>query len=225
MRILLVEDDPNLGWATADGLRGAFAVDWVKSAEKADAALATTPYDCVVLDIVLPGDSGLDLLRRLRAQKCAVPVIMLTARDAVEHRVAGLNAGADDYLVKPFDLDELLARCTALIRRARGPADNIVEWGDIRFDIESRDCERGGEAVPLSGRERDILFILMTNIGRAVSKSRIESHIYDWSSELIESNTVEVHVSSLRRKLGREVIETIRGVGYMIPRWREQPTR
>lgn len=224
MRILLVEDDKNLGWATSDGLRAHFAVDWVTSAEQAQMALAGNPYDLIVLDVLLPGKSGLELLHELRGNKNPVPIILLTARDAVEHRVAGLNAGADDYVVKAFDLDELVARCTALIRRSRGQARNVVEWGDILFDVDSKDVVRADRVVPLSGRERDILYILITNIGRAVSKARIESHIYDWSSELIESNTVEVHVSALRRKLGRDLIQTIRGVGYMIPRWREERT-
>ncbi|MGA8260925.1 MAG: response regulator transcription factor [Arenicellales bacterium] len=225
MRILLVEDDKNLGWATSDGLRGSFAVDWVTSAEQAQVALSANGYDLIVLDVLLPGKSGVDLLREIRADRNPVPIILLTARDAVEHRVAGLNAGADDYVVKAFDLDELIARCTALIRRSRGHARNVVEWGDMRFDMESRDVVLADRAVSLSGRERDILYILMTNIGRAVSKARIESHIYDWSSELIESNTIEVHISALRRKLGRDLIQTIRGVGYVIPKWREEPTR
>lgn len=224
MRILLVEDDRNLGWATADGLRAAFAVDWVTSAEQAEAALAAGSYDLIVLDVVLPGRSGVDLLRGLRGEGSQMPVILLTARDAVEHRVAGLNAGADDYVIKPFDLDELTARCTALIRRARGHVQNIVQWGDVRFDIDSGDVARADRIVSLSGRERDILYILMTNIGRTVSKTRIETHIYDWSSELIESNTVEVHISALRRKLGRDLIRTIRGVGYMIPKWQDEAT-
>lgn len=224
MRILLVEDDGNLGWATRDGLRGTFAVDWVTSAEQAVAALAVATYDLIILDVMLPGRSGLELLRSLRDERNQVPIILLTARDAVEHRIEGLNAGADDYVVKPFELQELIARCTALIRRARGHTDNIIVWGDIRFMMDSRDVTVGDRLVPLSARERDILYVLMTNIGRAVSKSRIESHIYDWSSELIESNTVEVHVSALRRKLGRNLIHTIRGVGYMIPKWQPQPT-
>lgn len=224
MRILLVEDDRNLGWATSDGLRSSFAVDWVTSAEQAQGALAANRYDLIVLDVLLPVKSGLDLLHEIRAEKNPVPIILLTARDAVEHRVAGLNAGADDYLVKAFDLDELTARCTALIRRSRGHTRNTVEWGDISFDVDSKDVVRADRVVSLSGRERDILYILITNIGRAVSKARIEAHIYDWSSELIESNTIEVHISALRRKLGRDLIRTIRGVGYMVPRWREEPT-
>jgi len=225
MRILLVEDDRNLGWATSDGLRPSFAVDWVTSAEQGEAALAAGGYDLVLLDIVLPGRSGVELLRALRAEGSHLPVILLTARDAVEHRVDGLNAGADDYVIKPFDLDELTARCTALIRRARGHVHNVVQWGDVRFDIDSGDVARTDRMVSLSGRERDILYILMTNIGRTVSKTRIETHIYDWSSELIESNTVEVHISALRRKLGRDLIRTVRGVGYMIPKWQDEATR
>ncbi|MFC1680519.1 response regulator [Pseudomonadota bacterium] len=224
MRILLVEDDKNLGWATSDGLRTTFAVDWVTSAAQAEASLAAAAYDLIVLDVMMPGKTGLDLLRDLRKERNDAPIILLTARDAVEHRVEGLNAGADDYVVKPFDLDELTARCTALIRRSRGHASNIIEWGDIHFDVDSRDVIHSDRIVVLSARERDILYILMTNIGRAVSKSRIESHIYDWSNELIESNTVEVHVSSLRRKLGRNLIRTIRGVGYMIPKCPDSTT-
>lgn len=224
MRILLVEDDKNLGWATSDGLRGRFAVDWVTSAEQAKEALATSCYDLIVLDIVLPGQSGVDLLRELRAERNTVPVLLLTARDAVEHRVEGLNAGADDYVIKAFDLDELVARCTALIRRSRGHVRNIIERGDIRFDVDSGDVVCAQRDVSLSGRERAILYILMTNMGRTVSKSRIESHVYDWSSELIESNTIEVHISALRRKLGRDLIRTIRGVGYMIPKCQDEAT-
>ncbi len=222
MRILLVEDDRNLGFATRDGLRSAFAVDWVGSAEEADAAIAVNDYDALVLDVMLPGRSGLDLLGDLRNRRLDVPVLLLTARDAVEYRVEGLNRGADDYLVKPFDLDELIARCTALIRRSHGQVRNVIEWGPIRFDVESRSVTVDGEQLSLSNRERDILQVLLSNIDRPVSKSRIETHIYDWSNELIESNTVEVHVSSLRRKLGRDLIQTIRGVGYMIPSWNEE---
>ncbi len=222
MRILLVEDDRNLGFATRDGLRSAFAVDWVGSAEEADAAIAVNDYDALVLDVMLPGRSGLELLRDLRNRRLDVPVLLLTARDAVEYRVEGLNLGADDYLVKPFDLDELIARCSALIRRSHGQVRNVIEWGPIRFDVDSRSVTVDGEQLALSNRERDILQVLLSNIDRPVSKSRIETHIYDWSNELIESNTVEVHVSSLRRKLGRELIQTIRGVGYMIPSWNQE---
>lgn len=217
MRLLLVEDDKNLGKATAEGLRESFAVDWVRSAEDADEALATTAYDLLVLDINLPGMTGLELLAKLRAGKARVPVLLLTARDAVRHRVEGLNAGADDYLVKPFDLDELLARCAALVRRAQGNAEPFVTMGDITFEPASGTLQKDGKAVLLSGRERAVFDVLARNIGRPVSKAKIEERIYDWSSEDVESNTIEVHIAALRRKLGRETIKTIRGVGYMIP--------
>lgn len=224
MRLLLVEDDQNLGAATAEGLGTVFAVDWVTSAEAAASALATTPYDLVLLDIRLPGESGLDLLKRLRSDKDQRPVLLLTARDAIKHRIEGLNAGADDYVVKPFDLDELLARCAALIRRSQGRAEPTITRGELQYEPASGNVSLAGSAVPLSGRERAILHVLMANMGRVISKSQIESHIYDWSSESIESNTVEVHISSLRRKLGRDLIKTIRGVGYMIPTWQPEHT-
>lgn len=217
MRVLLVEDDRNLGKATRDGLRHTFAADWVLSAEEADDALSTTAYDLIVLDINLPGESGLEFLSRMRRERRQIPILLLTARDTVRHRVEGLNAGADDYLVKPFDLDELLARCAALIRRSKGHAEPVLSAGDIRYEPASGKVERQGVPVILSGRERAILDVLMHNISRPVSKAKIEERIYDWTSDHIESNTIEVHIAGLRRKLGREVIKTIRGVGYMIP--------
>lgn len=218
MRILLVEDDKNLGHATRDGLRESFAVDWVTSAEDAADAMATTGYSLVVLDIGLPGQSGLDFLKKLRQGRDQVPVLFLTARDAVSHRVEGLNAGADDYLVKPFDLDELLARCSALVRRSQGHAEPVIEWGDLTFEPATGATTLAGAAIPLSARERSVLQVLLNNMGRVVSKAQIEQSVYDWSSEDIESNTIEVHISALRRKLGRDLIQTTRGVGYMIPK-------
>ena len=216
MRILLVEDDRNLGKATTEGLKESFAVDWVRSAEEGLDALAATTYEMIVLDINLPGMSGLDLLKSIRKDKNQIPVLLLTARDAVQHRVEGLNTGADDYLVKPFDLDELLARCSALVRRAQGHAEPIISILDIQFEPANGKLEKGGKAVILSARERAIFDVLIHNIDRPVSKAKIEERIYDWSSEEIESNTIEVHIEGLRRKLGREIIRTIRGVGYMI---------
>lgn len=224
MRLLLVEDDQNLGVATAEGLSSAFAVDWVTSAEAAASALVTTPYDLVVLDVRLPGESGLALLKRLREEKDQRPVLLLTARDGVKQRIEGLNAGADDYVVKPFDLEELLARCSAPIRRSQGRAEPVITRGELQYEPASGNVSLAGVTVPLSGRERAILYVLMSNIGRVISRAQIESHIYDWSSELIESNTIEVHVSSIRRKLGRELIKTIRGAGYMIPPWQPEHT-
>jgi len=216
MRLLLVEDDRHLGHATAEGLRESFAVDWVRSAEDARESLATTAYDLLVLDVNLPGESGLSLLSGLRRDKKTIPVLLLTARDAIHHRVEGLNAGADDYLVKPFDLDELLARCAALVRRAQSAGQPVITVSDIAFEPASGKLEKSGKHVVLSGRERAIFDVLIHNIDRPVSKTKIEEHIYDWSSEDIESNTIEVHIGGLRRKLGRDLIRTIRGVGYMI---------
>lgn len=216
MRLLLIEDDKHLGRATAEGLKDSYAVDWVMSAEDAAEAVATQPYDLVIADINLPGESGLNFLKQRRAQKDQTPVLLLTARDAVQHRVEGLNAGADDYLVKPFDLDELLARCAALIRRAHGHAEPVVKIKDIAFEPATGKLEKNGDPIVLSGRERAIFEVLMHNLDRPVSKDKIEQRIYDWSSEDIESNTIEVHIAGLRRKLGRDLIKTIRGVGYMI---------
>ncbi|NCC23004.1 MAG: response regulator transcription factor [Alphaproteobacteria bacterium] len=224
MRVLLVEDDKNLGKATAEGLSDSFAVDWCASAEEADDALRTTDYDLVVLDISLPGMSGLDLLKMRRKNGDFRPVLFLTARDSVRHRVEGLNAGADDYLVKPFDLDELIARCSALVRRSQGRPSPLVRWGSIEFDPVARAVTRDGVSVNLSGRELGIFETLIENTGKVLSKAQIEEKIYDWGHAEIESNTVEVHISALRRKLGKETIRTIRGVGYMIPKWNDDTT-
>ncbi len=216
MRILLVEDDKNLGKATAEGLKDIYAVDWVMSAEEAEEALLTTSYALVVLDINLPGASGLELLEGQRRNKNQIPVLLLTARDAVRHRIEGLNAGADDYLVKPFDLDELLARCAALIRRSGGQVTPVITHKGLSYEPASGYLEKAGKVVSLSRRERAVFDCLIRNIGRSVSKEKITESIYDWSSEEIESNTVEVYISSLRRKLGHDLIKTNRGVGYMI---------
>ncbi|PLY01027.1 MAG: DNA-binding response regulator [Desulfuromonas sp.] len=216
MRLLLVEDDHNLGKATEEGLREAFAVDWVTSAEDAEDALATTAYALIVLDINLPGASGLELLERLRKNNDPIPVLLLTARNAVRQRIEGLNAGADDYFVKPFDLDELLARCAALIRRSSGQAVPLILHRDIAYNTATHQLEKNGETIILSGRELAIFDCLIRNIDRPISKEKIVESVYDWASQEIESNTIEVHVASLRRKLGRELIKTIRGVGYII---------
>lgn len=216
MRILFVEDDDMLGKATAAGLRMAYAVDWVRNAEDARLALETGEYALLVLDINLPGESGLDLLAALRKENNDVPCLFLTARDAVRNRIEGLNAGGDDYLVKPFDLDELLARVSALIRRSQGRASSVIRHKDIVFDLAAKRVEKAGKPVSLSGRELAIAEILIGNMGRIISKSQIESQIYDWGSDDIGSNTVEVHVSSLRRKLGKDFIKTVRNVGYTV---------
>ncbi len=217
MRILLVEDDRMLGKATADGLKTAYAVDWCRAAEDAAEALHTTRYDLVVLDVNLPVRSGLDLLKDMRDAKDDCPVLLLTARDALRQKVEGLNAGADDYLTKPFELDELLARVAALIRRSQRQMAPLMLAEGIVFDKTAHIASRDGHAVPLSARELAVLEVLAGNVGRVVSKARIEEHVYDWSNEDIESNTIEVHISALRRKLGKTLIKTIRGLGYMIP--------
>lgn len=216
MRLLLVEDDKNLGKATAEGLKESYAVDWVRSSEEAQDALSTTAYALIVLDINLPGASGLDLLQRMRLNKNTIPVLMLTARDAIRHRVEGLNAGADDYLTKPFDLDELLARCAALLRRSAGQASPVITHKDISYEPVSGHLEKDKKTVLLSARERAVFDFLIRNRGRTVSKEKIAESVYDWSSEEIESNTIEVYVAALRRKLGHNLIKTVRGIGYMI---------
>lgn len=216
MRLLLVEDDKHLGKATTEGLREAFAVDWVQGTEEAEDAISTVSYDLVVLDVNLGKKSGLDFLKELRANKNTIPVLLLTARDTIQQRVEGLNAGADDYLVKPFDLDELLARCAALLRRSQGQAQPVIAVHGVEFEPASGKLTKSGQPVPLSARERAIFDVLIHNIDRPVSKSRIEERIYDWNSGDIESNTIEVHISGLRRKIGKDFIKTIRGVGYMI---------
>ena len=216
MRILLVEDDEMLGKATAQGLKTSFAVDWVKSAEEASAALLTTSYDLMILDINLPGQSGLELLRKLRRTNDHRPVLFLTARDTVTQRIEGLNAGADDYLVKPFDLDELIARSSALIRRSHGRASPTIVSGNLSYDPSAKQALLNDQVVKLSARELAILELLMTKMGKVFSKRQIEDHIYDWDSADFESNTIEVHISALRRKLRKDLIKTIRGVGYII---------
>jgi len=216
MRVLLVEDDDMLGKATLAGLRTAFAADWLTNAEDAEATIRAQSYDLLVLDINLPGASGLEMLKTLRDQGDLTPCLFLTARDAVYHRIEGLNAGADDYLVKPFDLNELMARCAALLRRAHGRASPVIKHGDITFDPLGKTLHQGAQSVSLSPREFAIAECLMNNIGRVISKQQIEASIYDWSSDDIGSNTVEVHISALRRKLGKDFIKTIRNTGYVI---------
>lgn len=217
MRLLLVEDDELLGRGLHAGLvHAGFAVDWARTGEDAAAALETADYDAVVLDIGLPAMDGLTLLRGRRRQGDARPVLLLTARDAIADRVAGLDAGGDDYLVKPFDLDELLARLRALLRRANGTARPTLGSGRIRLDPASRAVALDGWPVALSQREFAVLHDLMLNAGRVLSRAQLEDRLYGWGEE-IESNAIEVHVHNLRRKLYPEAIRTIRGVGYIMP--------
>jgi two-component system response regulator QseB len=216
MRVLLVEDDAMIGESVAAGLRLAgHAVDWVQDGRAAEAALAAPGHELVLLDLGLPRKSGLDVLKGLRAAGADLPVLVITARDAVADRIAGLDAGADDYIVKPFDLDELAARIRAVARRRAGRGAPVIEYGALRFDPATRQVSVGGAAVALSGRELAVLEALLERPGAVLSRAQLEERLYGWREE-IESNTVEVHIHALRRKLGPELIRTLRGVGYML---------
>ena len=216
MRILLVEDDGLLGDGLRTGLRGdGHAVDWVTGCGAATAALATEPFDLVVLDLGLPDGDGLDLLRRLRREGRELPVLVLTARDTVDDRVRGLDGGADDYLVKPFDLAELCARARALVRRSQGRAEPLLRVGTLELDPSGRRVSLDGAPLDLAPREYAVLVALMESAGRVVPKRRLEERVYSWDQE-VGSNAVEVHVHHLRRKLGDGWIRTVRGVGYVL---------
>ncbi|HNB66172.1 MAG TPA: response regulator transcription factor [Rhodocyclaceae bacterium] len=218
MRILLAEDDPQLGDGLTVGLRQAgFTVDWVRDGQAADVALQAEAFDLLVLDLGLPRLGGLDVLARVRARGQAVPVLILTARDAVGDKVAGLDGGADDYLVKPVDLDELAARIRALIRRSAGRSAPLLVWGELVLDPAARRLTRAGEPVELSGREFALLQMLLEGAGRVLTRSQLEQSLYGWGDEP-DSNALEVHIHHLRKKLGSELIRTLRGVGYTIPR-------
>jgi len=216
MRVLLVEDDALLG----DGIRAGlaqigFAVDWVKDGREAELAVSAQSYDAVILDLGLPRLPGLDVLRRARAAKNPVPILILTARDTVPDRIAGLDAGADDYLVKPFDLGELQARLRALLRRAVGQGESVIEHGALRLDPVGHSVHFNGRPVELSAREFAVLQELLRHPGRVLSKPILEEKIYGWGDE-IDSNAIEVYVHHLRRKLDPKLIRTVRGVGYML---------
>jgi two-component system response regulator QseB len=216
MRVLLVEDDAMIGESVAAGLRHeGHTVDWVRDGRAAEAALAAGVHEIVLLDLGLPRKSGLDVLKALRAGGADLPVLIITARDAVADRIAGLDAGADDYLVKPFDLDELAARIRAVARRRAGRAAPVIEYGALRLDPAARQVFVGGKEVALSARELALLEALLERPGTVLSRAQLEERLYGWQQE-IESNAVEVHIHALRRKLGADLIRTLRGVGYMI---------
>jgi two-component system response regulator QseB len=216
MRILLVEDDDLLGAGVRDALaRSHHAVEWVPDGRQALAALRAGAFDLVILDLGLPVLDGIEVLRSLRAGGDTIPVLVLTARDTAPQRVAGLDAGADDYLVKPFDVDELLARVRALQRRSRGVALNVIEHGPLQLDPASLSVTCDGRAVPLQRREFMLLQKLLESAGKVLSRAQLEESVYGWDGG-VESNSVDVHIHRLRRKLYPEIIRTVRGVGYVI---------
>lgn len=216
MRILLIEDDAVLGAAVRDQIAGdGHSVDWVQRLDAADHAMAGVPYDLVLLDLMLPDGLGIPFLRRLRGRGEATPVIILTALDQVSDRIDGLNAGADDYLVKPFDLAELSARIGSVARRYGGNPNPLIHHGPLQIDLAARSIHRDGKSVPLTAREWALLEAFLSRPGQLLSKAQLEDKLYAFDAE-VESNTIEVHVSRLRKKLGADVIETERGLGYRL---------
>ncbi len=216
MRILLAEDDPMIGAGVQTGLRqDGFVVDWVRDGKAAELALEQRQHDLLLLDLGLPRKSGLDVLTTMRRRNDHRPVLIITARDAVADRVGGLDAGADDYVTKPFDLNELAARMRALLRRQSGRGDAVLKYADIELDPARHEVQYRGAPVALSGREFALLEALLRRPGSVLSKTALEERLYGWD-EPVESNAIEVHIHSLRRKLSPEVIRNIRGVGYMI---------
>jgi len=216
MRLLLVEDDVKLSDMLARSLREqGYAVDVSGDGSDAVYQASVNEYDAIILDVSLPKQSGLDVSRALRAKALAMPILMLTARDALSDRVTGLDAGADDYLVKPFELDELNARIRAVLRRHAGRADPLLSAGGVTLDPASRRVARDGVAVPLSAREFAVLEALLAKPGAVLSRAQLEDRLYGWGEE-IESNAVSVYVHQLRRKLGADFIRTVRGVGYFV---------
>ena len=218
VRILLVEDDTLLGDGIRAGLRQqGFQVDWVRDGEAAQSELRAQPYAAAVLDLGLPRMDGIDVLLNVRRAGVELPILVLTARDAVQDRVRGLDIGADDYVVKPIDLHELGARLRALVRRAHGRPCERLEAQDVVLEPASRMVYRAGVPVTLSTREFDLLHVLMLNAGHVLSREQIGQHLYSWGQE-VESNAVEVHVHRLRSKLGSDLIRTVRGVGCVLMR-------
>ena len=217
MRILLVEDDQMIGEVVLDALRAeSWAVDWVKDGAMAQTALATASSVLVLLDLGLPKLVGLSVLRDLRARQLRTPVLVATARDAIADRVAGLDAGADDYIIKPYDLDELFARIRALVRRASGRAEPEYLWGTVRIVPATREAFVAGKPVHLSAREWAVLEPLIARPGRVLSRAQLEESLYSWRDD-ISSNAVEVYIHGVRKQLGADLIQNVRGLGYLVP--------
>jgi len=218
MRLLIAEDDPQLGDGLTVGLRqDGYAVDWVKDGVAADLALNSESYDLLVLDLGLPRLAGMEVLTRLRERGQALPVLILTAHDATGDKIAGLDGGADDYLVKPIGLAELAARVRALARRAAGRAAPLLRHGELVLDPAGRQVTLAGIPVELSARELSLLQLLLENVGRVMTRAQLEASVYGWRDEP-DSNALEVHIHHLRRKLGADLIKTLRGIGYTVPK-------
>ena len=216
MRILLVEDDSMIGTSVAEALGAdGHAVDWVRDGRAAEVSMVTNDYALVVLDLGLPGLDGLEVLRSLRAKRMAVPVLIMTARDTVRDRIAGLDAGGDDYLIKPFDIDELLARVRALGRRAAGRAEPLIERGQLSMNPATHEVRFKGASIEVSAREFALLLALAERAGGVLSRAQLEEKLYGWNDS-VGSNAIEVHIHNLRRKLGDSVIRNVRGVGYRL---------
>ena len=218
MRLLLVEDDSLLGKGLHTGLQQEqYNVDWVKNGEAAISALREFEYDCIILDIGLPSISGIDVLKNTRSQGNNIPVLILTAQDSLAGRIEGLDSGADDYIAKPFEFDELCARLRALIRRARRLPEQKISYRNIVIDPAAHNVTLNNESVQLSRREFALLEELLSCSGRVLSRSQLEDKLYSWGDE-IESNAIEVHIHHLRKRFGSDLIKTIRGVGYTVPK-------
>lgn len=216
MRLLLVEDNEALGRGLYAGLSEAgYAVDWVKDGETAISAIFSEEYDVVTLDLGLPKKSGIEVLSEIRGREKDLPVLILTAKDTVNDKIRGLDNGADDYMVKPFDLHELIARLNAITRRSKGRASSKITYKDIVINLNSHSVTKSGKHIELSPRAFDILQTLMENKGRVMSRGRLEESMYSWKDE-IDSNAVEVYIYQIRKKIGSDFIKTIRGIGYIL---------
>ncbi|CAM5281386.1 Transcriptional regulatory protein QseB OS=Afipia felis OX=1035 GN=qseB_3 PE=4 SV=1 [Afipia felis] len=215
MRVLLIEDDTILGKAVRDHIAANHSVDWVTRLDAASEHLASMAYDLIMLDLMLPDGLGISFLRTLRSKGSTTPVIILTALDQISDRIEGLDAGADDYMIKPFDLAELSSRLKAVTRRYRGNPNPLVEIGELQIDLAARTVKRGSRTVELTAREWALFEAFIQRPGIAMTKSQLEDRLYAFGAE-VESNTIEVHVSRLRKKLGYSIIDTVRGIGYRL---------
>ena len=218
MRLLLVEDDTMIGETVLQLLRAEhYAVDWVRDGAMADQALRSAEYDLVLLDLGLPKRDGLEVLRALRSRRATVPVLVATARDDVSDRIAGLDTGADDYVVKPYDTDELLARIRALLRRSAGRAEPAFEHKGVSLNPATHESTLNGQPVSLSAREWAVLEPLLARPGMLLSRAQLEEKLFSWKDE-VSSNAVEVYIHGVRKKLGNDIIQTVRGLGYLVPK-------